>query len=87
MSIMRVISAFALVLAVFGGANFYVARRIYGWLNTFLQHINIKIYIGAYIFLVLITLLGLARSFLPMPMTVKNMLSGIGSYWLVEYNI
>ena len=82
MSIMGIMSALVIILAIFGGANYYVARRIYGWLNIFLQHINVKIYSGVYIFLVLITLFGLARSFVPIPMTIKNMLSWISSYWL-----
>jgi len=80
MSIMRIVLTLVIMLSVMGGANFYVARRIYGWLSLLLPQINAKIYIGAYILLVLITILGFARSFLPVPVTIKNILGWISSY-------
>jgi len=82
MSVVSIVFALIIMLSIFGGANFYVARRIYGWLSIFLPQINAKIYIGAYILLIFITILGFARSVLPIPVTVKNIFSWISSYWI-----
>ena len=50
MRVIRTIGAAAMVFTVYGGANFYIALRLFQWLNLFVPDINIMIYIGAYIF-------------------------------------
>jgi hypothetical protein len=77
MQIIRMVLASAAMLAIFGGANFYVARRMHGWLNIIFPNINTKIYIGAYVFLALSMFLG----FFPFPSGVKTIFNWLGVHF------
>lgn len=86
MSFISVIGGIVMMLAVFGGANYYVGRRLYRWMcviptgeSAFL-HISIPVSVGVYVAIVLLMVLGFARSMLPVPATVKNALGWVGSY-------
>lgn len=86
MSFISVIGGIVMMLAVFGGANYYVGRRLYQWMcviptgeSAFL-HISLPVYVGVYVAVVLLMVLGFARSMLPVPATVKNVLGWVGSY-------
>lgn len=86
MSFISVIGGIVMMLAVFGGANYYVGRRLYQWMcviptgeSAFL-HISLPIYVGVYVAVVLLMVLGFARSMLPVLATVKNALGWVGSY-------
>jgi len=48
MGLMRMIFAFMMFIGVYGGLNFYIAHRLYKWLNLFIPYVNPKIYIGLY---------------------------------------
>jgi len=63
-----------IMLSIVGGANFYVARRLYQWLNLLLPQMNAKIFIGIYIFLAVAMILGL----LPIPAAVRSITGWIG---------
>ncbi|WP_434302263.1 metallophosphoesterase [Clostridium botulinum] len=78
MSITRIILAVTIFFSIYGGANYYIARRLYQWLNVFCQHINVKIYTGIYIFIAV----SMIFAFLPIPRDVKDIISWISSYWM-----
>jgi len=81
-SVATMILAPVILLSILGGTNFYIARRIYQWLNIFLLNINTKIYIVIYIFIVLIMILGFMQAFLPFPLTIKKILNWISIHWM-----
>jgi len=72
------IFAAAMIVAVYGGANIYIARRFYQWLNLLLPNIYAKIYAIIYIVIALSLILG----FMPLPAVIKNTFSWIGAYWM-----
>jgi len=80
MPIVGMIFASLIILLVQVSANFFVARNVYLWLGLFLPRINPLVYFGAYLFLVVIVILGFARSALPIPSVIKNILGWISSY-------
>jgi len=63
-----------IMLSIMGGANYYVARRLYQWLNLLFPQLNVIIFIGIYVFLAVAMILGL----LPLPATIKSGVSWIG---------
>jgi hypothetical protein len=77
MQIIRMIFISAAMLAVFGGANFYVARRLLGWLSIIFPGINTKIYTGVYVFLALSMFFG----FFPFPAGIKIIFNRLGVYF------
>lgn len=86
MSFISVIGGIVMMLVVFGGANYYVGRRLYQWTcvipageSSFL-HISLPIYASVYVVVMLVMVLGFARSMLPVPATVKTVLGWVGSY-------
>jgi hypothetical protein len=62
---------------VYGGASFYIARRLYQWLGI-LFPVNAKIYSGSFILLALSLFLGFA----PLPSVLKSVFSWLSAYWL-----
>lgn len=82
MQIVRMILGLIAMLSVFGGANFYVAGRLFQWIRLIFPNSNAKIYIGVSVVISLAMLLGFLRSFLPIPLAVKKLLNGISSYWM-----
>ena len=78
MNIMRIFISLFIFLSVYGGTNFYIARRLYQWLNLLFPYINIKVYTGLFIFLASSIILG----FLPMPAGIARIFSFIGALWL-----
>jgi len=67
-----------MVIAVYGGVNFYIALRLFQWLNFLIPNINVLVYIGVYIFIAISIFL----SFLPLPRVIKNVLRRISAYWM-----
>jgi len=78
MIIPRFIIAGAIVLSVYGGANFYIARRLYQWLNLLSLNINAKVYTCIFILLALSLFLG----FSPLPLSIRGVFAVIGAYWI-----
>ncbi len=78
MPIARIIFGVIMMLSVYGGLNFYIARRLYQWLNLLFAHINVTIYIVIYIFLVLSMFLG----FMPLVSGIKRIISWISAHWM-----
>ena len=77
MNIPRIIIAAAIVLSVYGGANYYIARRLYQWFNVLSVDINLKVYTCVFVLLALSLFLGFA----PLPSGVRYVFSWIGAYW------
>ena len=78
MSIVGIIFGVTIMLAIYGGGNYYIARRLYQWLNLIFLHVNVKIYTAIYIFVALSMIFG----FLPLPSVVKSITNWIGAYWM-----
>jgi hypothetical protein len=78
MSVLRIILVSATVLGIYGGANFYAARRLFQWLSLLVPQINAKIYAGIYILAALSLFLG----FTPLPPVIKRLFGGIGAYYM-----
>jgi len=77
----RVIFAVIIMLTFYTGTNYYVARKIYQWLVSFITHINIKVYAGIY----LLFILSMLSVFLPISSGVKRIISYVGSLWMGIY--
>jgi len=73
-----IIFAVILMLSFYTGTNFYVAKRVYQWLNFFLPAINVKLFVIVFVCIALSMFFG----FLPIPSAIRRMLSWIGSYWI-----
>lgn len=67
-----------MMLSIYGGANFYIARRLYQWLNLLFPHINATLYISIYIFFALSLFLG----FMPLPSRIKTIMSWVSAHWM-----
>ena len=82
MSVAFVIFGVLVVLCVFSGANFYVARKLFQWLRLVFTRMNAKIYICIFVFFVLSMFLGVSRPFLPIPLVIKNIMAWISALWM-----
>ena len=78
MGIIRIITSLMIFISIYGGGNYYIARRLYQWLNFLFMHINIKVYMGVFIFLASSIVLGL----LPLPVGIIRVLQFMGALWL-----
>jgi len=73
---------FAIIMfSLYIGTNYYIARKIYQWLGSFITHVNIKVYAGIYILFVL----SMFFAFLPIFSGVKRIISYAGSLWMGIY--
>ena len=67
-----------IIFSIYGSANYYIARKIYQWLRLVFPYINLKLYVGIYIFIALSMIL----VFLPLPSSIKNVISWISAHWM-----
>jgi len=70
-----------IMLSLYIGSNYYIARKIYLWLGSFITHVNIKVYAGIYILFILSFL----SAFFPFSSGVKRIISYVGSLWMGIY--
>jgi len=77
----RIIIAVIIMFSLYAGTNYYIAMKIYRWLGSFITHINVKVYAGIYILLVL----SMLSAFLPISSGVKRIISYAGSHWMGIY--
>ena len=70
-----------IVLSVYGGTNFYIARRSFQWLNAVLPGLSGKIFAIIYICIALSMFLG----FSPLPPGIKRIAGWISSHWMGVY--
>ncbi|WP_315115292.1 metallophosphoesterase [uncultured Clostridium sp.] len=78
MSIGGMVLGFIFLVSFYGGMNFYIGRRIFQGLTFLFPHINGLIYASVYIFIALSLILG----YLPLPSSIKGVMSWIGSHWM-----
>ena len=78
MNIPRIILSAAIVLSIYGGAHYYIAKRLYQWLDLLSLGINVKIYTCVFILVALSLFLG----FSPLPPGVRSVFACIGAYWI-----
>lgn len=80
MSAAGMIISFMVMLLALGGADYYIARRLYQCISFILPQINTGIYTGVSVFIAFVIIFGFARTLLPVPRAIKNVLGFIGSY-------
>jgi len=78
MNIWSIILGFAFVLLVYGGANYYIGRRLYRGLKVVFPAVKGRLFSLVY-GLVALTLV---LSFFPLPGSVKHAVSWFGAYWM-----
>lgn len=78
----RFLFAIIMMFAVFGGLNYYISKRIYQGLICVFPNIRFWMVFGFLLLLMIVMLLGFARSMLPLPAGVKHVLGVVGSYWM-----
>ena len=78
MSLTLIIISLIIFISIYGGGNFYIARRLYLFLSYPFPQLNIKLYIGIFIFIASAIILGI----LPLPVEIKRTLQLIGAMWL-----
>ena len=72
------IFAFILVLLIYGGANFYIAKRLFRFINSRYDRINTILFTAIYIFFALTLIIG----FIPLPFRINGIMRFIGMYWI-----
>jgi predicted MPP superfamily phosphohydrolase len=72
------IGAIALMMAILGGGNFYIGRRLFQWLKLLFPQINGIAFASVLVFLVFSMVIGQ----LPLPSPYKGIMSWIGSHWM-----
>lgn len=77
-----ILVAFIMMFAVFGGLNYYISKRIYRGLICVFPNVRFRMVFGILLILMLVMLLGFARSMLPLPAGVKYVLGMVGSCWM-----
>lgn len=82
MSAVAMVIGVIIILSALVGANCYIALRVYQGVNYIFPQIGVKICIAIGIFIVLPFILGFTRSLLPIPISIKNILGVISSYWM-----
>ena len=71
-----------LLLVVLGGANYYIALRIYQGLRHIFPNLRLWPVLCVIFLLLVIMMLGFSRSFLPVSAGVKHVLGVICAYWM-----
>lgn len=79
---MGMIVVMVVLLAMVGGANYYLAKRIYQCFQVVFPKISSKVYMISSVVATLIMAVGFARSMLPIQKTVKTLLGEISAYWM-----
>lgn len=68
-------------MTVYGGANVYIAIRLFQWLRILFPGMNGAVYICIYVLIAVTLVVG----FLPAPSGIKSAANLIGSYWMGVY--
>ncbi|MCL2442429.1 MAG: metallophosphoesterase [Treponema sp.] len=82
MSVVIMIIVLLIILSIFGGANYYIAKRLYQMFNYFLPNINTKLYIGIYLSIAVIIIFCFIHNIIPFPYAVKRILNWINAHWM-----
>ena len=75
---MRIIFSVIIMLSLYAGTNFYIAAKLYRWLNLLFFNINWKEFAVVYIFIAL----SMVFYFTPIPLGLKRIMSWISAYWM-----
>lgn len=78
MSTVGVILGAAFIFLLYGGANFYIGRKLFQWLKWLWPQMNRTICVVIFVLLASSVIM----NFLPLPAPIKEIMSGIGSYWM-----
>ena len=75
------IFAAIIMLSVYAGSNYYIAKRAYQWFNLISVNINWKIFAVIYICIAFSIVFG----FLPVPSGIRRIINWISAYWMGVY--
>lgn len=82
MPIANMIFVLIIMLVVLGGANYYVARRVYQCIRFVFPQIHPVVYTVAAIIFVLVMISGFARTLFPIPYEIKRIWGIISMHWM-----
>ena len=74
-----------IMVALFGGISFYLARRIFQGLLHFFPGLHFGFIFGFFLLMTVLMLLGFASSMLPVSAGLKHILNRVGMYWMVFF--
>ena len=77
MSVARFVFFITIILAAYGGANLYIARRLYQWLGAMSLNIDPRIYAVVFILVAISIFLGYL-----LPRGIGGVFMWVGAYWL-----
>jgi len=72
---------FTIIIITYGGANVYIALRLYQWLSLLFPQINPAVFYCIFALIALSTFLG----FLPIHAGVRKVINWIGAHWMGIY--
>lgn len=78
MNSVRMALGAACILSFYGGANYYIGKRIFQCLKFLFPHMNGTVYAVLYVFFALSLIVGN----LPLPSGLKGIMRWIGSHWM-----
>ncbi len=78
----RIIIVAALMIAVLGGTNYYIAYRVYQGIASVLPKMCFGIVLAVFAALTVLMILGFVRSMLPLPSGIKHILGAASSWWM-----
>ena len=70
--------AFILFLLIYGGANFYVAKKLFQFINSRSKRVNLTLFAVVYTFFPLTLIIG----FFPLPFGISAVMRFIGMHWI-----
>jgi len=73
------------MVAILGGITYYLARRSFQCIRVLLPKVPFWVYIVVYAVLTLLMVLGFARSMLPVPVWVRQVLAVISAYYMAVF--
>lgn len=82
MGILGMILVVVMAFAVFGGANYYVGRRLCQCVRYVLPQMPTAVFAVIFVVSALLLIFAFARSALPLPDSVKNVIGTISVYWM-----
>ena len=78
----RFIIVLLTMVGILGGTNFYLSLRVYQGAAVLLPGVRFWIFPVFFILFALITVLGFARSMLPIPRDIAHVIGILYAYWL-----
>lgn len=76
------VAVFVLVFSLLGGVNLYLSYRVHQCLREVVPQFSMGYSIAFFFLMALVMICGFARSMLPIPSSVRNVLGIVSSWWM-----